>query len=112
MKHNHNARQSAEDYRDILDVSQGSVVHRLEIVGFRASIHDLFPSSFASSEKLVAHCVRPDVQRQAESLRGILHVTAALDYVFRSNFKGSWAILLLEAACEVSLVIVLPFEQA
>ena len=112
LEHDHNARQSAKDDRDILDVSQGRVVHRLEVIGFRTSIRDLFPSSFAGREELVAHGVRSDIQRQAESLSCILHVTAALDYVLWSNFKGSRAIFLFEAACEVPLVVVLPFEQA
>ena len=79
------------------------------MVGFRASAEKLLPSVLAAIVVLVAHGVRADVERQANGLSGMLHITASLNDVFRGYGEGSRTVLLLEASCEEALMVVLPF---
>ena len=82
------------------------------MVRLGSPVQHLLPSDFAAIVVLVAHSVGADVQCQADGLCGLLHVTAALDNVLGCDFEGRRAVLLLKAAREVTLVIVLPLEHA
>ena len=53
-----------------------------------------------------------NVERQADSLSRILHVTSTLDDVFGSDVEGSRTVFLLEVTAKVALMIVLPFDDA
>ncbi len=79
------------------------------MVSFRASAQKLLPSVLASIVVLVAHGVGADVERQANSLSGMLHITASLDDVFRGYSEGGRTVLLLKASCKEALMVVLPF---
>lgn len=59
---------------------------------------------------LVAHRIGTHVESQTDGLRGVLHVAAALHNILRGDLEGRGAVFLLEGACEVALMVVLPLE--
>lgn len=113
MEHNHDTRHKAKYDAYVLDVSQGRKVDRLEVVSLPSSFKKLIELSLTDVIViLIAHGVLTNVKCQADSLSRILHVTSALDYVFGSNIKCSRTVFLLEITTKVSLMIVLPFNDA
>ena len=84
----------------------------LKVVRLGPPVEEVLHSTVATIWVLVAHSVCTYIQSQADGLRRLLHVAPSLDNILRSDFKGSWAILLLECACEVALMIVLPLKQS
>ena len=62
--------------------------------------------------KAVAHGWESDIEREADHELAVADITSALDYILDLNIECGRIINLLEVACEVPLVIVLPLDEA
>ena len=60
----------------------------------------------------IAHGRKADIKSKANHELAVADIAASLDDVLWLNFESSRVIDLLEVASEVSLVVVLPFDQA
>ena len=83
-------------------------MYGFKVVSLLASTKDLLPTYLATIVILVSHSIWANIERQANCLSSMLHVTATLDDVLRGYLKGCRTIFLLEASCEVTLMIILP----
>ena len=85
-------------------------MNRLKVVRLLSMVQELFQLGLPILLVLVAHGVGANVEGQTDGLRRVLHVAAALHDVLWGDIEGCRAVLLLEAAAEISLVIVLPLD--
>ena len=112
LQYDQDAWNEAKDNRSILDVAQGRKVHRLKVIRFGPTLENMLQPVLVAIVVLVAHGVRANIEGEADGLRCLLHVAPTLHNVVRRDLEGRRAVLLLKAAGEVALMVVLPFKHA
>ena len=89
-------------------------MHRFEVIGLLAISEEALDLALSVLVLvvLVPHGVDADVEGQANGLRRVLHIAAALHDVLRGDVEGCRTVLLLEAPTEIALMVVLPLDDS